>query len=123
MAKYISDFRAGDTITLKIDFGVGVDITNYKFWFTIREDLDGAIIAQTTTTAGSNINDDPVNGLCYITMPNIETKNIEQGSYYYDVQLAYLDNGSTIVKTLLPPIKDWNDKVKVVPGITKTDII
>lgn len=121
MAKYLEDFRAGDTVTIRIDYGA-VDITGWKFWFTLKSKFDDASpVAQAVTTAGTGGLDDAVNGICYLTMPSDVTKTIPAGKYVYDVQRA-IDGSPPDVKTLIPPVADYKDKLEVVDGVTIVDV-
>lgn len=122
MSDYISDFRQGDSKVIKIDYGIGVDITGWKFWLTMKTELDSSsYVAQVSTTAGDDSNDDVANGIAYITIDSTTSINIPAGKYYYDVQV---NKGGTppIIKTILPPIDDYKDRITVVQGLTKTII-
>lgn len=120
MSDYITDFRQGDSKIIKIDYGVGVDVTGWKFWITLKEELDSStIIAQISTTAGDDTNDDVANGIVYITIDSVTSLGIPAGKYYYDVQVSKGGN-PPVIKTILPPIEDYKDRITVVPGLTKT---
>lgn len=119
MGTYVSDFRQGDTKIIKVDFGNGVNITGWVFWFTLRKEFgDKNFVAQVTYNAGDNSMDDIFNGLAHITLDSDTSATIEPGKYYYDVQVS---KGGTPpnIKTILPPIDDYKDRVTVVPGVTK----
>lgn len=119
MSDYITDFRQGDTKVIKIDYGTGVDITGWIFIFTMKAKLESATItAQVKTTAGDNPLDDVANGLCYITLDSDTSYTIAPGKYFYDVQV---NKGGVppVIKTILPPITDVNDKITVVAGATR----
>jgi hypothetical protein len=118
MGEYVKDFRQGDTKVIKINYGAGVDITGWKFWFTLRKEIgDSTYVAQATTTAGDNPDDDPPNGLAYITLSSADSMTIPAAKYYYDVQVS--KGGSPpVIKTILPPIESYKDRIEVVPGIT-----
>lgn len=122
MAKYLPDMRVGDeyniTLTVNDTNNVAVDITGYEFWFTMKtafEDLDNAAVLQFKTTAGDNVNDDVVNGICYLTVPASMTKVVPVGKYFYDIQQKV----GTSITTVLPPVEDYKDKISVVPEVTK----
>jgi len=122
MSDYITDFRQGDTKVIKIDYGTGVDITGWSFIFTIKKDLESStIIAQIKTTAGDDTNDDILNGLAYITLDSDTSFTINPGSYYYDVQVNK-GGAPAVIKTILPPITDYKDKINVVAGATKVTV-
>ena len=122
MSDYIRDFRQGDSKVIKIDYGIGVDITGWKFWFTMKTELDSSnIITQISTIAGDDTNDDVANGIVYITIDSLTSYSIPAGKYYYDVQVSKGGN-PPFIKTILPPIEDYKDRITVVPGLTKTTI-
>jgi len=122
MSDYITDFRQGDSKVIKIEYGTGVDITGWKFWFTMKTELDAStIIAQVSTTAGDDALDDVLNGLVYITLDSSTSYDITPGKYYYDVQVSKGGN-PPVIKTILPPIEDYKDKITVVPGLTKVTV-
>lgn len=115
MATHIQDFRQGDTKIFTIDYGKGVDITGWKFYFILREDLgDDSNILQVSTTAGDNALDDILNGLVHITVTAAETGALTPGKYYYAVKV---DKTAGVIWTLVPPIEDAKDRVEVVDGI------
>ena len=122
MGDYISNFRQGDSKIIKIDYGTGIDITGWKFWFTIKEDLESKkIIAQVITTAGDDPNDDVLNGLVYITLDSATSETIPPDKYYYDVQVSK-GGVPPIIKTIIPPVADYKDRVIVVPGVTQVSV-
>lgn len=121
MSDYIADFRIGDTKIIKIDYGTGVDITDWKFWITLRESLESTkIILQASTTAGDNPLDDVANGLVYLTINSTDSSNIPPGSYNWDIQVKKGISTPAIISTILPPIADYKDKINVVQGSTIT---
>ena len=122
MGTYVKDFRQGETKTIKINYGSGCDITGWKFWFTLRKEFnDTTFVAQATHTAGDDPNDDVANGLCYITMDSDVSELIPAGKYYYDVRVS---KGGTppVIRTIIPPIDDYKDKVEVVESVTKVSV-
>jgi hypothetical protein len=117
MAKYIADFRQGDTVKLKIAYDTATDITGYKYWFTVKtsfDDADASAVLQVETTAGDYAEDDPANGVVWIIADG--TAAIAPGKYYYDVQ--ELSAGGEI-RTLIPPVADYKDKLTVIPQVTQ----
>lgn len=117
MATYIEDIRQGDTVVIAIDYGKGVDITGWKFYFLLREKLDDAAnVLQVMVTAGDNSEDDILNGLAHLTIPSTSTALLTPGKYYYAVKV---DKGGTptVIKTIVPPNDDANDKILVIDGI------
>jgi hypothetical protein len=123
MAKYIHDFRVGDDYSLKLtcndSTGTAIDITDYKFWITLKssfDDLDSEAVLQFVTTVGDNADDDPLNGIAHIYVPNGITKSIPSGKYFYEVQQK---TASGAIKTIVPPVEDYKDKVFVAPELTR----
>lgn len=119
MALYLKDFRQGDTVTIKIDYGTGVNISGFKFWLTLKtnftdEDVSAAL--QHSTTAGDTASDDVANGIAYLIIPASLTKNVTPNKYYYDLQ-ALAPSGD--IKTIIPPVEDYKDRVLVIPEVTK----
>lgn len=124
MAKELSDFRQGDTKKIKIDYGTGFDITDYKFWLTLREDFGTVIIAQTSTVAGDHPLDDVLNGIAILQMDSDVTKTIPAGKYVWDIQRAIPVAGQPPdVLTLLPTNKNVKDKIEVFDGVTLVDTV
>ena len=116
MSEYIEDIRQGDTKVIRIDYGKGVDVTGWKGYFILRENLDDSTnLLQVEATAGDNPADDVVNGLFHITISAAITAQLEPSR-----GLAYavkIDKGAGVIKTLLPPVDEPNDKIKVIDGI------
>lgn len=126
MGVHLNDFRQGDTVTIKIDYGTGFDITGYEFWFTMRADFDdlSPIIAQISTTAGDHTLDDIVNGLAHIELDSVTSAAIPVGGYVYDVQRGK-PNGANPkdILTLLPPVADFDDVLLVAAQVTKATVV
>jgi len=122
MATYLKDFRQGDTKIIKIDYGVGVDITDWEFFFTMRVDFEEAtpITAQVKTKAGDHGLDDVANGLAHIELDSTTSAGIPVGGYVYDVQRVKPNGANPVsVLTLLPPVADFNDVLLVAAQVTK----
>jgi hypothetical protein len=122
MSKYLQAMRAGDDYNLKLTVTaintLPVDITGYKFYFTVKSSFDETdlnAVLQFSTTAGDNPNDDIPNGVCYLSVPAALTKVIPQGKYFWDIQQTV----GTKITTLLPPPVDFEDLLIVVPEVTK----
>jgi hypothetical protein len=116
MATYLEDIRQGDTKVIRLDYGKAVDVTGWMGYFILRENLDDTTnLAQYETTAGDNPADDVLNGLFHITVTAAETAALEphKGLVY----AVKVDKGNGVIKTLLPPTDEPNDKIKVVDGI------
>lgn len=122
MAEFLSDFRQGDTKIIKIDYGVGFDITGWDFFFTMRKDFeDGTpITAQVKTTAGNHSLDDVANGLAHLELDSITSAAIPADGYVYDVQRVKPNGALPVsVLTLLPPVSNFDDVLQVAPQVTK----
>lgn len=122
MAKYTSDFRQGETKTIKINYGAGCDITGWEFWFTLRKDFnDSDPAAQANTTAGDDVNDDSTAGVAFLTLDSDVSVLIDADKYFYDLRVS---KGGTppVIKTLFPPVEDYKDKLQVYPSVTKVNV-
>lgn len=122
MAKYIKDFRQGETKTIKINYGAGCDITGWKFWFTLKKEFSDTVpVAQAEHIAGDNSDDDSINGIAYITFDSDESILVKPDKYYYDIRVS---KGGTppIIRTILPPIEDYKDKLQIFPAVTLATI-
>ena len=85
------------TLTYKVN-GVAQDITDFTFYFTIKEDLadsdSDAIYSDTIT-----VHSDPIHGITQIAIPRADTIYIKPGKYVYDV--SFLDANTDTAKTIL----------------------
>jgi hypothetical protein len=118
MAKYLPDMRAGDDYSLKLVVtaadGTPANIAGYVYTLKFKSSYDTTENALLfTTTAGSNANDSIANGICYIAVPASVTAGVTQGSYFYEVAQRV----GTALTTVLPPVADYKDRIKVVPGL------
>lgn len=113
MGKYIEDFRQGETKTLEISYST--DITGYQFKLTLLTDFGKVPTLEVTTTAGNDPADVPSEGLVYLTMTSTESGTVPPGKYYYFVQ-RIISGAPNDIYTILPPIKDYKDRVLVVDG-------
>jgi len=116
MTQYIPDIRSGDTTNIKIQYPAGTNITGYKFWLTLKnnfEDADADAVYQLSTDAGDNVNDDPENGLVYLTINTV----ITPGKYFWDIQTKSPEG---VITTIAPPVADYKNRVTVIPEITKS---
>jgi hypothetical protein len=126
MSDYLPDLRQGDEYTIAIDMsGDGVnptDLTNYKAWFTLKKDIldtDQQAALQFSSIAGTNDADNPLGGIMYLVIPSSIMANVEAGVYFYDVQIKRPSSPGEGIKTLLPPWDNPNDKIQVLPQITR----
>jgi hypothetical protein len=122
MSQYLEDIRQGDRYEIKITYPEGTDITGYKFWITLKrqfDDPDSAAVLQTVTTAGNDYRDEPSNGFSFIVIPEYQTANAPKGSYYWDVQARSPEG---VIKTLLPSPEFYNDRIRVVPQVTRGSV-
>jgi len=110
----ISNFYRGDTKKYKFDFGAGTDITGWQIVFTLKknpEDADESADLQVWANAGSDPQDDVLNGIMYLTLPSDQTSLLDVGQYHYGFQRV-IPGTPPDVKTLLV------GKVKVLQDIT-----
>lgn len=114
MAKYIPDFRVGDTFRLKIQYPAGTELDGYKHWLTVKasfEDTDAVLAIE--STFGDHTADEA--NVAYLEATPAETALLTPGAYVYDVQ-SRAPNGDIV--TLVPPVKDYADRLKVRPQVT-----
>jgi len=119
MANWMQDIRQGDDYVLKIDFGVSNDITDFEFWLTLKEsfdDTDAQAVLQYHTKAGDYLGDDPTHGIVYLMIPAVATKAAIPGLYLYDLQAK---DTSGQISTIIPPVEDYKDRVRIIPEITQ----
>jgi hypothetical protein len=117
MSDYIQNFRQGNTKVIKIDYGKGVDVTGWKYYFTLKNEIDDVTnVHQTMTTAGDNALDDINNGLAFLTVDSTASALIPVGKYFWSI---VVDKGGSppVITTILPPIDDWKDKLEIVQAI------
>lgn len=117
MAKYLQDIRQGDSRTIKINYGDGFDISGWTFYFVMKLDLeqvDPDVFV--TTTVGSHAEDDAANGIVNIVISSAITGALEPDSYYYSVKRS---DGATTpdIKTILPPVEEYKDRLNVIPAL------
>jgi hypothetical protein len=118
-SKHLPNLRQGDDYTIEIKYPAGTDITGFKFYITLKsdfEDLDSTAALQYSTVAGDGLLDDPIKGVCFLTVPAAVMAMVVAGSYFYDLQ-AIAPSG--LVTTLAPPIDDYKYRLSVIPQITR----
>ena len=117
MAKYLQDIRQGDSRTIRIDYGTGFIITGWTFYFTMKLDIDQVSAdVEISTNVGDHAEDDALNGIVNIYVPDTVTAALAPNSYYYSIKRS--DNDATPdIKTILPPIDDYKDRLKVVKAL------
>lgn len=119
MAKELADFRQGDTKRIRIDYGVGFDITGYEFFFTLKAKFEDTVnVAQVKTTAGDNPLDDVLNGVAIITLPSDISKSIPVGKYFWDIQRVIPGNPPDVL-TILPSKEYYKEKIEILPDVTQ----
>lgn len=122
MAKWIRDFRQGDTYRLKIEYPVGTILTGYKHWLTLRKDFGEQVSMQVSSVFGDHPEDDAGNlttrPVAFLEASPAVTALLASGKYIYDVQAKSSDGG---VLTLAPPPtqEEYKDKVFVAPQVTE----
>ena len=108
MAKYIKDFRSGDTKTIQISYKT--DITGYQFRLTLLEEFGKKAALVINTIAGDHAADIPAEGLAFIVMNSEQSATVKPNKYFYFVQRIIAGTPEDIL-TIMPPIKDYKDKV------------
>lgn len=112
----IANFYRGDTKVYKFTF-TGQDITGWDIWFTMKNDesdADDDAVLQVKTTAGSNVIDDPVNGIMYVTLTSAQTDLLNPNNYFYDFQRVISSASPPDVRTLL------SGRLKILTDISRT---
>jgi hypothetical protein len=113
------DFRAGETVKVRIQYPTGTDITGYRFILSLKSsmaDADASAVLREETTAGDYAADDPETGLAYLVVDAADTL-IAIGQYFWDITAVDADGE---VLTLLPPATHWDDKIIVAPKATQS---
>jgi hypothetical protein len=113
MAKYLKDFRQGDTKKIRIKYAN--DITGWKFRITMLPKLGDPASLVVETTAGDHTDDSPTEGLAYLEITSTDSASLDPANYLYFLQRIITGSPDDIL-TILPPIKDATDKLKVVDG-------
>lgn len=119
MSQFLPDIRQGDRYEISIRYPTGTNLTGYRFWFTLKrqlEDADNAAVLQVVCNAGDGQHDEPTNGLVIISALEALTGDTPKGTYYWDVQSRGPDGQ---VKTIAPPAEFYDDKIRVVPQVTR----
>lgn len=119
MALYIDDFYQGDSFKVKLDYGLGFDLTGYRFWATLKKhyaDLDEDAALKISTEPGDDPDDEPTNGIVHIPFATSVTSLLDAGKYHYDIweQAPDLDPNQ-----LYPLVEDRTDRVLVAAATTR----
>src|SRR6056300_1627727 len=104
-AKDLSPLVRGDDWTLKLVITSGgspIDITNYNYYFTLKDNLDDLDPGALQVTAFSQ-GPDAVAGILYIHAESTETAGLAPQTYNYDIQ--QIDNTGNIQTLLLGKVK------------------
>lgn len=118
MAKYIEDFRAGDTVKIKLDYG-GQDVTGFKWWLTLKAEFgadDYEAELKVEKVAGDHADDDEAHGVVWVVVPSSSTLGLNPGKYLYDMTEKA---ASGDIRTLFPPPVDHLDRVQIIPRVTR----
>jgi hypothetical protein len=84
MSNTIESFYTGEHKEYEFRFA-NTNITGWEIWFVVKKDetdLDNAAAIRISSVAGDNPNDDPVNGLMYVTASSTAT-DVTADSYHY----------------------------------------
>lgn len=115
-SRHLPNMRIGDDYVLRLTYPFGTDITGFKFYLTLKASFDDADAAlQTSWVAGENTIDEPLIGICFLSVPAIITASIKRGSYFYDLQVI---TTSGAIETIAPPMDDYKHKIIAVPSVT-----
>ena len=119
----LEDIFRGDTVAYRVAIDNGsptplpVDITGWTVWLTFKSALgieDGGAALQVKSLAGDHVDDDPVNGLMYVTITSDDSFTIYPGTYTYDFQRVIEGTNPLDVKTFA------SGKVKVLEDVTRS---
>lgn len=113
MAKYISDFRRGDTRTFQVK--TSQDYTGSTLYFTMNDAKDETTpIAAVSSVIGTHAADtfDGTYYIANVTLDSTSSEAITEGKYYYSLRIVSAD-ATPIVTTVYPPVADEKDKVTV----------
>lgn len=108
----MKDFRRGDTKTIKISYGT--DITGYKFRLSFLTTLGGVADLDVESLAGTHPGDVPTEGLAYLKMESTESITLGAGKYFYYIRRIVDGTSPEDIVTIMPPVKDYKDKITVV---------
>lgn len=87
------------------------DLTNHTVSAQLKKNFTST--DSDTTTFVSTISD-AVNGICTISLTNIQTDALKAGRYVYDVELSFVDSDEdTIIERIL------EGKITVTPSVTR----
>jgi len=106
----LCDLVRGDDWAIKLtitdDNNTPIDITNNVYWMTLKNqqaDVDPGVIQTNITATGV----DATNGIVVISFVDNETRLVEPGRYYYDVQ--EVDTSDNVYTLLLGKVKVLQD--------------
>lgn len=91
----------GDTKSYRLNFPY--DVTGMVFSLTLKRDIDdlnSKADVSISTTAGDNTNDDPVNGIVYVTIPSTDSSRLSVAEYTMGIQ-KIIPGTPDVVTTLL----------------------
>jgi len=98
----------GDKVTkkctvLKQSDGTPLDLTNYNITLSVKRSIyDTTYAIQKTVGNGGIVKDSPAStGVFYIYFVNIDTQNLEEGKYVYDIEIE--DTGTGEPYTIQAP--------------------
>ena len=69
-------------------------------------------VVDLTVTAGDHAEDVPAEGLVHILLDTALTSTIKAGDYYYFID-RIVPGAPDDIRTILPPIDDYKDKLKI----------
>ena len=115
----LAAFFRGDTKVFNLSFkdgkGQPIDITGHEMWFTMKRyvtDLDEDAVLQKRIVFPEG--SDSQVGLGLLTMESDETKTLEPGTYFYDMQKVIPGN-PPVVATFM------SGRIGVISDITRMD--
>jgi len=97
MIKPIKDFVQGDSFKVKIRHNPIININGAKFILTLTksESIEPVLIKEITATLST----DSTNGIAYIPITALESKEIPAGSYYVTIKRILNGETTTLIRT------------------------
>jgi hypothetical protein len=114
VSKDLSPLIRGDDWTIKLEIqsdGVPLDISGYKFYLTLKANIDDADPGALQVSVVTPTNAESVLGISYIIATDVETSGLDALSYHYDIQ--QIDTSGHVQTLQL-------GKVKVIKDVTLT---
>lgn len=93
-----------ETLTFTNDSGAALDLTGFKFWFTMKTkdqgvaDLDATLQLSSPSSGITFKSGDPTLGVIYLSITSVQSAAFVPSTYKFDVQIK---NASNKISTLI----------------------